>query len=177
MKKTLSVLFCLLLIGLTAIPAFADEAQTINEVRLSVMEPVVGEAPDVTIESAEPDQYTATIRYWIKRMAADEPVTTFEEGWEYALVFEVRPAAGYKFAAVQKNESNFNESPTVVYLNGQKAHCVSTETDTMLARSYVVTPASPVQPKPDSFFKRTINSIRAFFARIANFFRKLFGLN
>ena len=116
MKKLLSVLFCLLMIGMTALPAFAEDTQTITEVRLSVTEPAVGEAPDMTIESAEPDKYTAKVRYWIKRLGGDS-VETFEDGVEYALVFDVTSAAGYKFAAVEKNSSGFDESPAVVYIN------------------------------------------------------------
>ena len=176
MKKILSVLFCLLLIGTTVMPAFAEGKQTITEVRLTVTEPAVGEAPDMTIESAEPDKYTATVRYWIKRLGG-ESVTTFEDGKEYAMVFEVTPAEGFQFAAVEKNASNFNESQTVVYVNGQKTRCVSAETVQQLGRSYVVTPSSPAEQKPASFFRRVIDSIKAFFAKVANFFRKLFGLN
>lgn len=176
MKKILSILFSLLIIGMTAMPAFADDAQTITEVRLYITEPAVGEAPDRTIESAEPDKYTTSIRYWIKRMYPNELVEVFEEGYEYGLVFEVKPVAGYKFAAVEKNDSNFNESPTVVYLNGQKTHCCSTESDTLLARAYVVTPTSVEPEKPVSFFRKVINAIKGFFTKIADFFRKLFGL-
>lgn len=175
MKKTLSILFCLLMIAMTALPALAGEPQTITEVRLTVTEPKVGEAPDLTIESEQPDQYTATVRYWIKRMHADDPVEAFEAGYEYALVFDVEPAAGYRFAAVQKNGSGFDESPTVVYLNGQKTQCVSAETAKKLGRAYIVTPAAD-EEKPVSFFRRAIRAIRDFFVRVINFFQKLFGL-
>ena len=68
MKKLLSVLFCLMMIGMTVLPAFAEGQQTITEVRLSITQPAVCEAPDMTIESAEPDKYNAKVRYWIKQM-------------------------------------------------------------------------------------------------------------
>ncbi len=170
MKKTLSVLFCLYMIVITAMPAFAADKQTISEVRLSVTEPVVGEAPDKTIESAEPDKYTATFRYWIKRMHADDPVETFEAGFEYALVFYVTPAEGCKF-----EEAKDGESSTIVYVNDQKAERVSAESDTQLGRAYVVTPAAK-EEKPLSFFQRVIRSIKDFFTNITDFFKKLFGM-
>lgn len=173
MKKLLSVMFCLLMLSMTAMPAFAGDDQTITEVKLSITEPAVGEAPDMTIESAEPGKYTATVRYWIKRLGG-EPVETFEDGVEYALVFYVTPASGYKFAAVEKNGSGFNESPTVVYINGQKTHCVSAETDARLARAYDVTTTAEVE-KPVSFFQRIANAIRNFFTKISDFFKGLFG--
>ena len=175
MKKALSVLFCLLMIVMTAMPAFAEDTQTITEVRLSVTEPAVGEAPDMTIDSAEPDKYTAKVRYWIKKMYADDPVEAFEAGYEYGLVFEVTPAAGYKFAAVEKNGSGFDESPAIVYLNGQQTRCVSAETNTKLGRAYDVTLTAD-EEKPVSFFRRVINAIKGFFTKIADFFGKLFGL-
>ena len=170
MKKALSVLFCLLMIAMTAMPAFADDAKTITEVRLSVTEPAVGEKPDKTIVSAEPEKYTADYRYWIKRMHADDPVDAFEADCEYALVFYVTPAEGYTFAAV-----NNQESATVVYVNGQKALRVSAESETQLGRAYIVTPAAN-EEKPVSFFQRILNAIKDFFARIAAFFKKLFGI-
>ena len=176
MKKILSVLFCLVMIAMTATPAFADDAKTITEVRLSVTEPVVGEAPDMTIESAEPEKYTATVRYWLKKLYSNDPVEVFEGGYEYGLVFEVKPAAGYQFAAVEKNQYNFNESPAIVYMNGEETHCVASETDTLLVRAYDVTLSATEPEKPVSFFRRAINAIKAFFVKIADFFRKLFGL-
>lgn len=170
MKKALSVLFCLLMIAATATPAFADDAKTITEVRLSVTEPVVGEAPDTTIESAEPDKYTATLRYWIKRMHGNDPVEAFEAGYEYAMVFYVTPAAGYSFDTVQNQESS-----TIVYVNDQKAERVSAESETQLGRAYVVTPAAN-EEEPLNFFQRMIRAIRNFFTKIADFFKRLFGM-
>lgn len=177
MKKALSVLFCLLMIAVTATPAFAGEKQTITEVRLYVTEPVVGEAPDKTIESAEPDKYTARVRYWIKKLYGNDPVEAFEDGFEYALVLDVVPAEGYKFADVQKNPHNFDESPTIVYVNDQKTHCVSAETDAKLGRAYDVTPTSVEPEKPLNFFQRIIAAIKDFFAKVGDFFRKLFRIN
>lgn len=174
MKRILSVLFCLLMISMTAMPAFAENAQIITEVQLSITEPTVGEAPDKTIESAEPEKYSAKVRYWIKRLGGDS-VETFEDGVEYALVFEVTPAAGYKFAAVEKNGSGFDESPAIVYLNGQQTRCVSAETNTKLGRAYDVTLTAD-EEKPVSFFRRVINAIKGFFTKIADFFGKLIGL-
>lgn len=176
MKKLLSVLFCLLLIAMTAMAAFADDATVIHEVRLTVTEPAVGEAPDMTIESAEPDKYTATVRYWLKKLYSNDPVEVFEGGYEYGLVFEVTPAPGYKFAAVEKNQYNFNESPAVVYVNGEQTHCVASETNEQLVRAYDVTLAAAEPEMPVSFFRRIINSIKGFFAKIAAFFKKLFGI-
>ena len=175
MKKILSLFFCLLMIGMTVLPAFAEGPQTITEVRLSVTQPVVGEAPDKTIESAEPDKYTATVRYWIKKMYADNPVEIFEAGYEYGLVFEVTPVNGYKFADVKKNDSGFDESPAVVYVNSQLTRCVSAETNTKLGRAYDVT-LTAVEEKPVSLFRRVINTIKGFFANVSGFFRKLFGV-
>ena len=177
MKKILSVMFCLLIIVMTAMPAFADEAKVINEVHLSITEPAVGEVPDTTIESAEPDKYTATVRYWIKKLYSNDPVEVFEGGYEYGVVFEVTPAPGYKFTAVEKNEYNFNESPAVVYMNGEKTHCVASETDEKLVRAYDVTLPAVEPEKPVSFFQRVINAIKGFFAKIAAFFKKPFENN
>ena len=175
MKKTLSVLLCLLLLGMTAMPAFADGVQTISEVRLTITEPAVGEAPDLTIESAEPDKYTASVRYWIIRLGG-KSFDVFEDGVEYAMVFDVTPQEGYCFEPVEMNASHFNESSTVVYVNGREARCISAETVEGLGRSYVVTPTSAEPQKPVSFFRRVTNAVKGFFVKVAEFFRKLFGL-
>ena len=176
MKKTVSVLFCLLMVAMTVMPAFAAEPQTITQVRLFVTEPAVGDAPDMTIESAEPDKYTATVRYWIKQLSGNNSIEVFEGGYNYTLVLDVVPAAGYKFADVEKNAHNFDESPTVVYVNGQQTHCISAETDKKLGRAYDVTLTAPEPEKPVSFFRRVINAIRDFFIKIADFFKRLFGI-
>ena len=175
MKKLLSVLFCLMMIGMTVLPAFADGQQTITEVRLSITQPAVCEAPDMTIESAEPDKYNAKVRYWIKQMHSDESVEAFEAGYEYTLVLDVTPVNGYKFADVKKNDSGFDESPAVVYVNSQLTRCVSAETNTKLGRAYDVT-LTAVEEKPVSLLRRVINTIKCFFAKIADFFKNLFGL-
>lgn len=156
MKKLLSVLFCLMMIGMTVLPAFAEGQQTITEVRLSITQPAVCEAPDMIIESAE-------------------PVEAFEAGYEYTLVLDVTPVNGYKFADVKKNDSGFDESPAVVYVNSQLTRCVSAETNTKLGRAYDVT-LTAVEEKPVSLFRRVINTIKGFFAKIADFFKNLFGL-
>lgn len=176
MKKALSILFCLLMIAMTAMPAFADDAKVINEVRLSITEPVVGEAPDKNIVPAEPDKYTVKYLYWIKRLYANDPVEAFEAGYEYALVFAVYPADGYKFVSAEKNEYGFNVSPTVVYLNDQVTDCLASESDVHLERGYVVSFPEEEPQKPVSFFQRMINAVKDFFAKIANFFKKLFGV-
>ena len=176
MKKILSVIFCLLMIAVTAVPAFADDATVINEVRLSITEPVVGEAPDKNIVSAEPDKYTATVRYWLKKQYPNDPVEVFEGGYAYGVVFEITPAPGYTFTAVEKNEYNFNESPAVVYMNGEKTHCVASETDTRLVRAYDVTLPAVEPEKPVSFFQRIIHAVKDFLTKIADFFKKLFGM-
>ena len=175
MKRILSVMFCLLIIGLTAMPAFADETKTINEVRLTVTEPVVGEAPDKNIVSAEPDQYTVEYGYWLKRMYPDDPVEVFEAGYEYALVFYMYPKSGYKFAATEKDAHGIAYSTTVVYMNDQPTEYCIYESETKLGRAYVV--SLPIEEeKPVSFFRRMINAIKDFFAKIAAFFKKLFGV-
>ena len=104
MKKILSVMFCMLIIAMTAMPAFADEATVINEVRLSITEPAVGEAPDKNIVPAEPDKYTVQYGYWLKRLYSNDPVEVFEAGYEYALVFYLYPKDGYTFAATEKDK-------------------------------------------------------------------------
>lgn len=175
MKKLLSVMFCLLMIAMTAMPAFADEAQVINEVRLSITEPAVGEAPDKNIVSAEPDKYTVKYLYWIKRLYSNDPVEVFEAGYEYALVFAVYPVDGYKFVTAEKNEHGYKVSPTVVYLNDQITDCLASESEVYLERGYVV--SFPEEPQQSvSFFQRMINAIKDFFVKIADFFKKLFGV-
>ncbi len=172
-KRILAVIFCALMVIAAAAPAFAEEDKTIGEVRLSVTEPKAGEAPDMNIISAEPEKYTAKVRYWIKQLHGNDPVTVFEAGYEYGLVFEVTPVNGYRFEAVQKNEYNFDESPTVVYINDIKAGCVSAETDTKLGRSFNVTVEEEPVEETD-FFMKIINAIKDFFTGIIDFFRNLF---
>ena len=172
-KRILAVIFCALMVFAAAAPAFAEEGKTIGEVRLSVTEPKAGEAPDMNIVSAEPEKYTAKVRYWIKQLHGNDPVTVFEAGYEYGMVFEVTPVNGYRFEAVQKNEYNFDESPTVVYINDIKAGCVSAETDTKLGRSFNVTVEEEPVEETD-FFMKIINAIKDFFTGIIDFFRNLF---
>ena len=175
MKRILSVLFCLLMIVLTATPAFADEAQVIHEVRLTITEPTVGAAPDKNIVPAEPDKYTVKYLYWIKRMYPDEPVEAFEAGNEYALVFDVYPADGYKFAATEKDANGTAHSATVVFLNDQQTEYCTYEYETKLGRAYVVSFAAEGE-KPVSLCRRILNAIKGFFARIAVFVKSLFGI-
>ena len=175
MKKALSVLFCMLMIVMTAMPAFADEAKVINEVRLSITEPAVGEAPDKNIVPAEPDKYTAQYGYWLKRLYSNDPVEVFEAGYEYALVFYLYPKEGYKFAATEKDKNGTAFSTTVVYMNDQPTEYCIYESETKLGRAYVVALADE-EEKPVSFFQRFINSIRDFFKKIADFFKGLFGI-
>ncbi len=176
MKKLFSVLFCLLMIAMTAMPAFADEAQVINEVHLTITEPVVGEAPDKNIVSAEPDKYTVQYGYWLKRLYSNDPVEVFEAGYEYALVFYLYPKNGYKFAPTQMDSHNIAYSTTVVYMNDQPTEYCIYESEAKLGRAYVVSLAAEEEEKPVSFFQRIINAIKGFFAKIAAFFKKLFGI-
>ena len=151
MKKILSVMFCMLIIAMTAMPAFADEATVINEVRLSITEPAVGEAPDKNIIPAEPDKYTVQYGYWLKRLYSNDPVEVFEAGYEYALVFYLYPKDGYKFAATEKDKNGTAFSTTVVYMNDQPTEYCIYESETKLGRAYVVSlPAE--EEKPVSFF-------------------------
>lgn len=175
MKKALSVLFCLLMIAMTAMPAFADEAKVINEVHLTITEPVVGEVPDKNIVPAEPDKYTVQYGYWLKRLYSNDPVEVFEAGYEYALVFYLYPKEGYKFAATEKDKNGTAFSTTVVYMNDQPTEYCIYESETKLGRAYVVALADE-EEKPVSFFQRFINSIRDFFKKIADFFKGLFGI-
>lgn len=175
MKKALSVLFCMLMIVMTAMPAFADEAKVINEVHLTITEPVVGEAPDKNIVPAEPDKYTVQYGYWLKRLYSNDPVEVFEAGYEYALVFYLYPKEGYKFAATEKDKNGTAFSTTVVYMNDQPTEYCIYESETKLGRAYVVALADE-EEKPVSFFQRFINSIRDFFKKIADFFKGLFGI-
>ena len=175
MKQTLAFLLCVLLLGAVSIPVFADDASVISKVQLTVTPPKAGEAPDVTIVSAEPDKYTASVRYWLKQLHGNDPVTVFESGYTYGLVFYVTPVNGYRFETVQKNQYDFDESPTLVYLNGELTHCVSAETDSKLGRAFDFAVA---EEKPEeaqtSFFARILQSIRDFFAKIRDFFDQLF---
>lgn len=175
MKKALSVLFCMLMIVMTAMPAFADEAKVINEVHLTITDPVVGEAPDKNIVPAEPDKYTVQYGYWLKRLYSNDPVEVFEAGYEYALVFYLYPKEGYKFAATEKDKNGTAFSTTVVYMNDQPTEYCIYESETKLGRAYVVALADE-EEKPVSFFQRFINSIRDFFKKIADFFKGLFGI-
>lgn len=172
-NKILALLLAMLMISTTAIYAFAEEKQTINNVYLSVTEPAVGEAPDTNIVSSEPDKYTVKYCYWIQRLGG-KSFETFEAGVEYALVFEVYPVDGYKFAATQKDEYSTAYSATTVYVNGVQAEYCMYEYETKLGRAFVVTPTEE-EEKPVSFFQRIINSIKNFFAKISDFFKKLFG--
>ncbi len=173
-KVFVSVILSAVFVFAAFAPAFAEDDKIISEVRLTVTEPKVGEAADKNIVSEEPEKYTAVTRYWIKRLYGNEPVETFESGIEYALVFYVTPADGYQFEAVQKNGYNFDESPTVVYVNGVKAECVSAETSLKLGRCYAVTPAEQEPEEEANFFAGIINAIRSFFESILNFFKNLF---
>ena len=175
MKKILSVMFCLIILAMTAMPTFADEAQIINEVHLTITVPAIGEAPDKNIVPAEPDKYTVEYLYWIKRMYPDEKVNTFEAGYEYALVFNVKPVDGYKFAATEKDKNGTAYSATVVYLNDQKADYCTYEYENKLGRAYVVS-FDKEPEKPVSFFRRAINAIKNFFLKVAAFFKSLFGI-
>ena len=175
MKKMFAFLLCILLVGAMAVPAFADDSNVISEVRLTVTPPKVGEAPDQTIVSTEPDKYTVSIRYWLKKGYSNDPVTVFESGSGYGVVFWVTPVNGYRFETVQKNVYNFNESPTLVYVNGELAHCVSAETDVKLGRAIDFVPVEEATEEPDtSFFGRILQAIRDFFDRIRDFFVHLF---
>ena len=173
MKKILSVFFILMLLGTMLLPAFAEEDHVIKEVYLTVTEPAIGEAPAEAIVSAESEKYTAKKQYWIKKLYSNETVTVFEGGYEYGLVFEVTPAPGYKFETAVKNQYNFNESPTVVYVNGQKTHCVASETDSKLVRAYDVMLENPPE-ETLGFFAKIIKAVTDFFDGIRYFFEHLF---
>ncbi len=173
MKKVLSLIFVILLLGSISLPAFAEDDHIIKEVRLTVADPVIGEAPAEIIVSDEPSKYTAKVRYWIKKLYGNETVTEFESGFEYGLVFEVTPAPGYTFEKAIKNQYDFSESQTVVYVNGQKTHCVAVETDTKLVRAFDVTIEN--QPEePLGFFEKILKAITDFFNNIRFFFEHLF---
>ena len=60
-------------------------------------------------------------------------------------------------------------------MNSQLTRCVSAEANTKLGRAYDVT-LTAVEEKPVSLFRRVINTIKGFFAKIADFFKNLFGL-
>jgi len=175
MKQMLAFLLCVLLVGALSILAFADDSNVISEVRLTVTAPKVGEAPSMTVVSAEPDKYTATVRYWLKQYSSSSEFETFENGNTYGVVVDVKPAGGYRFETVQKNQSGFDESPTRVYLNGQLTRCVSAESDAKLARALNIELSAEDTGKTDtSFFGRILQAIRNFFAKIRDFFTKLF---
>ena len=175
MKKLFACLLCVLMVSALGIPAFADDSNVISEVRLTVTPPKAGEAPGKTIVSAEPDKYTATVRYWLKQYSSSNEFETFESGNTYGVVVTVTPVGVYRFETAQKNKSNFDESPTLVYLNGELTHCVSTETDVKLSRALnFELPEEDTEQTDTSFFGRILQAIRDFFAKIRDFFEKLF---
>ncbi len=171
-KIITAIILAFVFVSAAALPAFAEGDTIISEVRLTVTEPKAGAAPDVKVVSAEPEKYTATVRYWLKTGSSDNKVTVFEEGCEYALVVDINPASGFRFETPQKNGSN-EESPTVVYINNVKTRCVSWETETKLSRAYYVSVAEEAQEETN-FFTMIINAIRDFFAGIVSFFKNLF---
>ena len=175
MKKMFAFLLCILLVGAMAVPAFADDSNVISEVRLTVTPPKAGETPDMTIVSAQPDKYTATVRYWLKQYSSSSEFETFEGGHTYGVVVNVTPVGVYRFETAQKNKSDFDESPTLVYLNGELTHCVSTETDVKLSRALnFELPEEDTEQTDTSFFGRILQAIRDFFAKIRDFFENLF---
>ena len=175
MKQALALLLCVLLAGALGLPVFADDAQVISRVELTVTPPKAGETPDMTVDAAQPDKYTATVRYWLKQNSADSTFETFENGRTYGIVLTVTPAVGYRFETVQKNNHDFSESPTLVYLNGELMHCVSAETDVKLGRAYNFELSEEAEEQTDtSFFGRILQAIRDFFAKIRAFFENLF---
>ena len=176
-RTTLSIILSLVFVFAALTPAFADDSKIIKEVRLTVTQPKVGEAPATEIVSAEPDKYTVQINYWLNRplYPDDYPVTEFKEG-DYGVVFNVIAADGYKFDTVANNDNNFPESATVVYVNGELAHVIASETETKLARAMNFdVKAESEEENSGSFFTNIINAIKAFFASIANFFKGLFN--
>lgn len=175
MKQILAFLLCVLLAGALGIPTFADDSNVISEVRLTVTAPKAGEAPDMTVVSAEPDKYTATVRYWLKQYSSSSEFETFENGNTYGVVVDVTPVGACRFETVQKNKSGFDESPTLVYLNGQLTRCVSAESDAKLARALNIELSEEDTENTDtSFFGRILQAIRDFFAKIGEFFANLF---
>lgn len=171
-RKALALVLAALFAFAVMIPAFADENKVISEVRLTVTEPEPGAVPDSVMVSAEPDKYSVKINYWIKQTFPDYKNEEFEAGYTYTVVFEVTPASGFRFETPQKNSHDNNESPTVIYVNGEKARCVSWEEDNRLTRAY----DWDVTEKPAgelSFFAKIINAVKNFFAGIINFFKSL----
>ena len=167
MKKLFACLLCVLLVGALGIPAFADDSNVISEVRLTVTAPKAGEAPGKTIVSAEPDKYTASVRYWLKQYSSSNEFETFESGNTYGVVVTVTPVGVYRFETAQKNKSDFDESPTLVYLNGELTHCVSTETDVKLSRALNFELSEEDTEKTNtSFFGRILQAIRDFFENL-----------
>jgi len=175
MKQMLAIFLCVLLLGAMSIPVFADDSNVVSEVRLTVTAPKAGEAPAMTVVSAEPDKYTASVRYWLKQYASNSEFETFENGNTYGVVVDVTPVGACRFETVQKNESGFDESPTLVYLNGQLTRCVSAESDAKLARALNFELSEEDTEKTNtSFFGRILQAIRDFFAKIGAFFANLF---
>ena len=172
-KRLLAVILSALFVFGAAAPAFAEDSNVIKEVRLTITEPETGAVPDTVFVSAEPDKYIAKIRYWLKRTYPDETVSRFEAGYEYAVVFEIEAASGYKFETPKITDYGNSESSTVVYVNGVNASCTAWETDTRLVRVYAVKLDEP-QEEETNFFVRIINAVVAFFAGIAEFFKNLF---
>ena len=175
MKQALALLLCVLLAGALGLPVFAHDAQVISRVELTVTPPKAGETPDMTVDASQPDKYTATVRCWPKQYSSSSEFETFEGGHTYGVVVNVTPVGVYRFETTQKNKHDFDESPTLVYLNGELTHCVSAETDVKLGRAYNFELSEEAEEQTDtSFLGRILQAIRDFFAKIRAFFENLF---
>ena len=176
-KKVLAILLSTILFMSIAIPAFSDDAKVVKEVHLTMTEPVVNGSVPTDLTSAEPDKYTVEVNYWLNTFKSEEKVTVFEAGESYGVVYFVHAVNGYKFEEVGKiNGHDFNNSPTVVYINDKVAHCVGVESETRLYRANIYEISEAVPEKQDGFFAKIWKSIKNFFKKIGDFFKNLFGI-
>ena len=178
-KKLIALVLSVLFVLTMAIPAFADEKQTLSKINLIITQPRPGEAPEKVIDLEEQGKYTAKISYWINQSASNsDPAKykfdAFEAGNSYTVVFEVYPAEGYKFEATHKTEVS-QESSTIVYVNGKETRSVAWEEENKLVRAFDFGELTEDNTGENSnFFANIIAAIRNFFAGIIDFFKGLF---
>ena len=176
-KKIFAILFTAIFVFTLAIPAFSDDAKVVKEVHLTMTEPVLNGSVPTDLTSAEPDKYTVEVNYWLNTFKSEEKVTVFEAGERYGVVYYVHAINGYKFEEVGKiNGHDFNNSPTVVYINDEVAHCVGVESETRLYRANIYEISEAVPEKQDGFFAKIWKSIKNFFKKIGDFFKGLFRI-
>ena len=88
---------------------------TVREVHINVEKPFVGYRPSMTLNSEEPDIYTAEVDYWYEFWGEYNDLnenSVFEDSKKYSIRFTVSLNEGYEYA-----------SDAVFYLNGEETSC------------------------------------------------------